>query len=159
MMTTATPGSGIACPSNDSHASQSTGVYRLPAGATPFIEEAVQPDSLLRLASLTVNGDNDEDSGTIFPAAHAVGSVLQVIYPASKMTASPLGSPSIDSKGGVRFTWKRGSREVRLVAPSDPSKQMYLYSQDGDATELLKDVSPDSLAAKWEWLVSGAPSL
>lgn len=63
-----------------------------------------------------------------------------------------LGSPSVDLRGGVRLTWSRDDREIRLVCPPSLAERTYLYYESRAEYGLVENVSPGELARWLRWV-------
>lgn len=115
--------------------------------------ESPTPSNLLsrfRLVEL-LNEEGEDEFGAAGPTWFAFRSALKLILAAEQKVSLP-GSPSVDSKGGIRFTWRWDEREVRLICPAEPAEQSYIYVQDGDEPTILHSVSPETLVSKLLWL-------
>src|SRR5436309_326525 len=84
-------------------------------------------DTLTRLLDLLDEHGND-DYGVIDPTQYAFKSAFKLVRLAQqKMVLRVAGSASVDSLGGIRITWRRNGREIRLVCPASQTEQIYLY--------------------------------
>jgi hypothetical protein len=124
--------------------------------------EEVAPfsESLTRLYELlTQNGE--DDYGILGPSQLAFHSAFGLVARAEKlMTTRMSGSPSVDSTGGIRMTWRYLGNEIRLVCPSTNAQKTYIYQQAGNTQrETMHNVTPALLAEKLTWLASGADTL
>jgi hypothetical protein len=119
------------------------------AAATPMFTANVD-----RLFGLLAESGSDE-YGEHAPTQYAFKTASELIWAAEKQMAGPIpkGSPSVDSLGGIRFTWRRGEAQLRLVCPADASKPVYLYQQTPTGPQMVdRDVSAQMLAERLRWL-------
>jgi hypothetical protein len=59
-----------------------------------------------------------------------------------------------DGGGGVRLTWASRGKEIRAVFPSSPQRAPYLYIEDGDGHQLIRNFTAATLCSQFEWLSS-----
>lgn len=98
----------------------------------------------------------EDDYGDASPTQHAFRSAYRFIEKAEKQLAvKVLGSASVDSLGGIRVTWKKKGREIRLVVPHANAEQPYIYEQSSRNYNAIHQITPDVLAGKLSWLVFG----
>jgi hypothetical protein len=64
----------------------------------------------------------------------------------------PRGSASADGEGGLRVTWERGQRDVRLVCPAG-LQAGYVYHDDGQEYGGDQDLTGATLAYWLDWLL------
>jgi hypothetical protein len=109
-----------------------------------------------RLFELLVENGTDE-YGELSPTQHVFRTASELIRLAEKSMTGPIptGSPAVDSSGGIRFSWRRGSAHLRLICPSDPAKPIYICQQSPDAEPIVldQDITPGILAQRLLWLV------
>src|ERR1022692_2608080 len=73
---------------------------------------------LSRLSEL-LGANGEDDYGVLDPTQHAFKNALDLVIGSDRfLTFSLPGSPSVDSRGGIRITWKLSGREIRLVCPA-----------------------------------------
>ncbi|MGI0085428.1 MAG: hypothetical protein ACREBQ_10135 [Nitrososphaerales archaeon] len=122
-------------------------------------ESARTADTISRLVDL-LEDNGEDDYGMLGPTQFAFRSVFKLIRDAQKQTALRVsGSPVVDSLGGIRITWNRSDREIRLVCPASRTEQVYIYQQSELRNQAIHGVTPDVLADKLSWLVSGGDIL
>jgi hypothetical protein len=116
-------------------------------------------DTQARLLDLL--GDRGEDDyGPLDPTQHAFLSAFRLARDAQRhMTLRVAGSPSVDSRGGIRVTWRKEGREIRLICPSDRTEEVYIYEQSERRNRVIHGVTAPILAGKLSWLVSGGDIL
>jgi hypothetical protein len=125
------------------------------------IEEAAPfSKSLMRIYELLAE-HGDDDYGMVDPSMLAFHSAFGLVARAEKLMAAEIsGSPSVDSTGGIRVTWRYLGNEIRLVCPSTDAQEIYIYRQSGNIQrETMYDVTAALLAEKLTWLTSGADTL
>lgn len=107
-----------------------------------------------RLVALLQEEDED-DYGISKPTSYAFSTAWKVVLDASEFMGNsfPKASASTDDEGGIRLTWTRlkPEVEVRLVCPSRPDKQMYLYHELAEKYGVVDDVSALTLASWLQW--------
>ena len=87
------------------------------------------PDSLLLARLDALLEEEEEDSyGRLRPTPEAFRSAHRILQSAEAEYGAPLpaGSVSTDSKGGIRITWIKGTKELQLICPAD-SNTAHLY--------------------------------
>lgn len=115
--------------------------------------------SLSRLLTL-LEQNGEDDYGILGPTQHGFLTACRIIDGAERqMVYSIPGSPCVDSQGGIRVTWRLGGKEVRLICPSAPEQKPYIYEESETHNQATHDVTPETLAQKLSWLVSGGVTL
>jgi len=113
-------------------------------------------DTLSRLVDLLAEDEDEDDYGPTSPTRHAFKVAFWLVRGAHRLTALRIsGSPSVDSLGGIRLTWKYADRELRLVCPSSRAEQAYLYKQSEFRNSAIHGVTSPILAEELSWLVRG----
>ena len=116
------------------------------------------PISLSRLLEvLEVNGE--DDYGAAGPSQFAFLTAFRIILDAIAIIGEDFASsPSIDPEGGVRITWRRGDRIVKLICPATRDKAPYVYhsSPSGNALR-TENVTATYLADRLSWLINREP--
>lgn len=126
--------------------------------ATPTAKSVVLrglPRSVERLAAL-LEENGEDDYGQIGPTQLAFRNALHLVLAASSILGYDVcSSPVVDSQGGVRVTWRRGDKILKLVCPATRDAAIYLY-QSSPAGDSLRDqnVTPSVLAERIAWLVN-----
>ena len=108
-----------------------------------------------RVRELLSEPETDE-YGISRPTPYAYHRALQLLEGASRQARHPIprGSASTDSEGGIRVTWTRTNRELRLVVASSVERDSYIYYEAGDSYG-VEAVSSSKDLARWvEWLVA-----
>jgi hypothetical protein len=107
--------------------------------------------TLSRLLELLEPEPEDERNG---PTQHAFKNALTFIREAERLIGhnSLRGSASLDSHGGIRVTWRVGSRELRLICPATADEQMYLYREEGDNINTIEPLTAGLLVDSMSWL-------
>ena len=124
--------------------------------------EEVAPFSYTLSRLLDLLEENGEDEyGIIGPTQHAFKYAFRLVGRAENLlTVQVAGSPSVDSVGGIRITWRFAGRELRLICPATATQEAYIYQEvHGGQFEALHNVTPTLLAEKLAWLASGADTL
>ncbi len=116
-------------------------------------------DTLSRLLDL-LDEHGEDDYGLLDPSQHAFRTAFKLIRNAQRsMVVRVAGSPSVDSYGGIRVTWRRQDREIRLICPAGRTEQTYIYQESEHRNQAFHDVTPEILADKLSWLISGGDPL
>lgn len=107
--------------------------------------------TISRLMDLLDPHPEDEING---PSQHAFKSAVDIVAMAEKLIGhkSLRGSSSLDSKGGIRITWRVGDKEIRLICPATSDEPVYLYREHNDKSILDESVTPVLLARSLSWL-------
>ncbi len=122
-------------------------------------QEERRPDSIGRLFEL-LDESGEDDYGEVAPSQYAFKSAYLLIAKAERVMAMQVvGSPCVDSVGGIRVAWKRQDRQVRLICPASSSEHAYIYKQAGDTQETIHAPTSDTLANTLTWLTRGVDSL
>jgi len=121
---------------------------------------ASSADTLSRLLDL-LDENGEDDYGLVSPTQHAFKSAFILVRAAQKQMGGVriVGSASVDSVGGVRVTWNREDREIRLVCPAAQPDQIYIYQQSELSNRAIHGVTPEVLANKLSWLITGGDIL
>jgi hypothetical protein len=116
------------------------------------------PVSLTRLLS-TLEENGDDDYGAIGPSQFAFLTAFRMVFDAvSILREDYASSPSVDSDGGIRVTWKRGDRVVKLVCPATRDKSPYVYHSSPSGNFLRNEnVTASYLADRISWLINREP--
>ena len=105
------------------------------------------------LEELLLEHEQDE-YGRLRPTDHAFKVTVELVSDARRLMGPsfPKASTSTDSEGGIRLTWTRGKREVRLICAAAPSMRTYVYRETEKWHETSKDVSSEVLVEWLNWL-------
>jgi len=108
----------------------------------------------------------EDDYGERGPTQYAFKNALMLISQAEAALVDKVpGSSVVDSNGGIRTTWHYGGRQVRLICPAAPDRNVYIYQQAGDAKPSIinENVTASTLRNRLLWLVAlvrpGKPSV
>jgi len=109
-----------------------------------------------RLLDLLVEKGED-DHGRIDPTQYAFKTALEFVQTAEWMLGVDIkSSPTVDSEGGIRVTWKNGDRKVKLVCPATPNAPIYIYQSSATRSFLHnQEVTHLALARQLAWLLHG----
>jgi hypothetical protein len=124
------------------------------SNAAVVAERALTPISLLRLVRLLggdADGDREEDDyGAITPSLLAFTTAAKLLQGAIKIMGEDVGSwPVVDSRGGIRITWRRGDRQVKLICPATSDAPPYIYQSHEDGSTIQnQNVTAEALAAR-----------
>jgi hypothetical protein len=130
--------------------------------ATPRAKPAdiivLRPLSIRRLVALLDNGDDDE--GDIGPTQYAFKTAFDLIEEAEHVVGGRLvSSPVVDSEGGIRITWRRGDKQVKLVCPATREAPVYMYYAFPEGNDLRnQNVTATVLAERLAWLTDREPT-
>jgi hypothetical protein len=126
---------------------------------------AATPQPALGRASIALNrllglldddddGDRD-DFGQIGPTQFAFKTAFQMINNAEEIIgAIPSGSPVVDSDGGIRITWSRNNKQVKLICPAIRKAPMYIYYSSSEGNSIQnQNVTSAALANRLSWLM------
>src|SRR5271169_2134313 len=113
------------------------------------------PVSLTRLLAL-LEDNGEDDYGAIGPSQCAFLTAFRMILDATAIVGEDFASsPSVDSEGGIRVTWRRGDRVVKLVCPATREKAPYIYHASPAANSLRNEsVTVAYLADRLSWLIN-----
>ena len=116
------------------------------------------PVSLERLLALLEENGAD-DYGAIGPAQFAFWRSFKLVADAIAIVGEDFAaSPSIDAEGGIRVTWKRGDRTVKLVCPANREQPIYIYYASPQGNILRnEDITASALAGRLFWLINREP--
>jgi hypothetical protein len=117
------------------------------------------PVSLSRLVDL-LEENGEDDYGMIGPTQFAFKTAFRMVQKAEKLAGGEFSSsPSVDSEGGIRITWRRGERQIKLICPSTPNAPTYIYQSSPEGSALRnQNVTVTVLADKLAWLANCEPS-
>lgn len=117
------------------------------------------PVSLERLAML-LDENGEDDHGKIGPTQFAFKNALLLVGGAISLLGGDVSSsPAVDSQGGVRVTWRRGDKQVKLICPATPDAAVYIYQASPEGNSLRdRNVTAGVLANRLAWLVNRVPA-
>jgi hypothetical protein len=93
------------------------------------------------------------DEEETHPANHVVEQMLEITPFAKLLLAQDWSQPWIttDGSGGIRLSWRHGSRELRAVFLAEP-RERYIYWQDGSPHGVIPNFVSATLFAWLRWL-------
>jgi hypothetical protein len=112
------------------------------------------PTSVLRMLSL-LDENGEDDYGQIGPSQFAFKTAFMMVIDAIVLLDEDIPcAPVVDSEGGIRITWSRYNKQVKLICPSSKDAPVYVY-QSSPAGNSLRDqnVTASVLAEKLSWLI------
>jgi hypothetical protein len=116
--------------------------------------DIVRPDeNTLHHVVELLDKDNDPESGN-GPSQYAFHKVYRLVEATERLHRPVyVGSPSYDSDGGIRVTWRQGDREVRLVCPPQEKDTLYVYTESSEGHRVIdRGINPGFLAQRLNWL-------
>jgi len=107
-----------------------------------------------RVEQLAREPETDEDLPE-YPTDEAVGWAIGLLSTAGQILGEnfPRGSAAVGEDGGVRITWSRGDKEVRLVCGGTRENRSYIYFEDGPVYGVDDVVTGMRLAEFLMWLI------
>jgi hypothetical protein len=119
--------------------------------------------SILRLVNLldgNGDGEKEDDYGSIIPSMFAFETAVGFVRGAIKILGEDVvSSPVVDSQGGIRVTWKRGGRQVKLVCPATKEGSLYIYQSSAGGNSVQdQNVTAEALAARLSVLIGREPA-
>lgn len=133
------------------------------AGIGEKAERAAAPLSILRLVNLldgNGDGETEDDYGAITPSVFAFETAVGLVRGAMKLMGEDvISSPVVDSQGGIRVTWRRGGRQVKLVCPATREGSLYIYQSSAGGNSVQdQNVTAEALAARLGVLIGRDPA-
>ncbi|HVP48799.1 MAG TPA: hypothetical protein VMT32_19535 [Bryobacteraceae bacterium] len=112
-----------------------------------------QPVSVLRLVALLADERDEDDHG---PSQFAFWKAFIMVSDAISILGEDFASsPTVDSQGGIRITWRRGDRQVKLICPATRGMPMYIYEASPEGNAITNEgVTASMLADKLYWLIN-----
>lgn len=117
------------------------------------------PVSLFRLFSL-LDENGEDDHGKVGPSQFAFKTAFMMIAEALPIVGKDIpSSPSVDSQGGIRITWRNGDKTVKLVCPAAKDGTLYIYQSSSSGNSLRnQNVNTAVLAERLSWLSASEPA-
>jgi len=117
------------------------------------------PLSLHRILDLLAENGED-DYGAIGPSQFAFWRAFRLISSSIEILGEDFPcSPAVDSQGGIRVTWKRGDRRVKLVCHATREAPMYVYYSSPSGNGLRNEsITATDLADRIYWLINREPA-
>ena len=127
-------------------------------------ERAAAPLSILRLVNLldgNGDGEKEDDYGAIIPSMFAFETAVGFVRDTMKLLGEDVvSSPVVDSQGGIRVTWRRGGRQVKLICPATKEGSLYIYQSSADGNSVQnQNVTAEALAARLSVLIGREPAV
>lgn len=128
--------------------------------ATP--RRAVDEDSPIlkpfsRLAATLTSmaqGPPEDVFGRVAPSRKSVDSAIGMMFPLVQygyQIPEPIDVDT-DHDGGIRIVWENNTRFLELVVPYESNAAAYLYHSEGDNFSLDRDLKPQTLRKRFDWL-------
>jgi hypothetical protein len=113
------------------------------------------PVSLSRLFSL-LDENGEDDYGQIGPSQFAFKTAFLMVAHAISLLDEDLPcAPVVDSEGGIRITWNRYNKQIKLVCPPTKDAPVYIYQASPAGNSLRnQNVTASVLAERLSWLIS-----
>ena len=85
---------------------------------------------------------------------YAFGLVIQLVDPVLAYISSTRELPRVvdDEEGGIRMTWQRHGKQLRVVLPSSPSGAHYIYWEMASEYGACKNFTEVTLRERLSWL-------
>jgi hypothetical protein len=105
----------------------------------------------LRRIEELLREENEDDR----PSDYAYGVVLKVLLVAARELSLkfPRASVSVGPNRGLRVTWSRGPKEVRLICGGSAANRSYIYSESGSQHGVEFIVDGRQLAQHLRWVL------
>lgn len=113
------------------------------------------PVSLSRLICL-LEESGEDDYGQIGPSQFAFKTAFLLVANAVAILDQDLpAAPVVDSEGGVRITWNRFDKQIKLVCPAKKDAPVYIYQSSPAGSSLRnQNVTAAVLAERLQWLTT-----
>ena len=117
------------------------------------------PVSLSRLVDL-LDEDERDDQYEVGPTQFAFKTAFRLVQQAEAALGEEVSSsPVVDSEGGIRVTWRRGDRQIKLVCPAANNAPLYIYQSSPTGNSLRnQNVTAPVLAERLLWLINREPT-
>lgn len=124
---------------------------RIENWSVPVIESAAKESFIAFCTEVLQFNLEDEDDQI---ARSARDEALTVTLGAYTQLPQKWRNPRIstDGGGGVRLTWKTGSKELRAVFPADVTRPRYLYIEEQDKHSLIRYFTATTLSNQFNSL-------
>jgi hypothetical protein len=113
------------------------------------------PLSLWRVFSL-LDESGEDDYGQLGPSQFAFKTACFMVANAIALLNQDIPcAPVVDPDGGIRITWTRYNKQIKLICPSAKDAPVYIY-QSSPAGNSLRDrnVTASVLADRLSWLAT-----
>lgn len=113
------------------------------------------PTSLSRLFCL-LEENGEDDYGQVGPSQFAFRTAfLMVAHAIALLNEDVPCAPVVDSEGGVRITWNRYDKQIKLICPATKDAPVYIYQSSLAGNSLRnQNVNASVLADRLSWLIS-----
>jgi hypothetical protein len=117
------------------------------------------PVSLSRLLDL-LDENGEDDYGQIGPSQFAFRTAFRMVQRAERVASGEFSSsPTVDSEGGIRISWRKGDRQVKLICPAKREAAAYIYRSSVEGSSVRnQNVTEVALAEALSWLSSSEPT-
>ena len=114
------------------------------------------PVAFSRLFSILDDSGEDE-YGQIGPSQFAFKTACLMVVRAFALLDEDIQdipcAPVVDAEGGIRITWNRYNKQIKLVCPSAKDAPVYIYQSSDTGTSLRdQNVTASVLADRLSWL-------
>jgi hypothetical protein len=118
------------------------------------------PVSISRLF-LLLDENGEDDYGQIGPSQFAFKTAFLMVAHAIALLDEDLPcAPVVDAEGGIRITWTRYNKQIKLICPSGKDAPVYIYQSSPAGNSLRdKNVTASVLADRLSWLTTREPSV
>jgi hypothetical protein len=126
------------------------------SNAKPSSAFSKLPISLSRLFFLLDENDSAEDDGHQGPTQFAFKTAFLMVAHAISLLDDDLPcAPVLDSEGGIRITWNRYGKQLKLICPATKDAPMYIYQSCPSGNHLRNhNVTASVLADRLSWLTT-----
>ena len=113
------------------------------------------PVSLSRLVAL-LDESNLEDYQQAGPSQFAFRTAFLLVAEAVAILEEDLPcAPVVDPEGGIRITWNRYNKQIKLVCPANRDSPIYIYQSSPAGNSLRNQhVTSSVLADRLAWLIT-----
>jgi hypothetical protein len=115
------------------------------------------PISLIRLFALLDETESQEDDyGRVGPTQFAFRTACLMVAGAISLLDEDLPcAPVVDSEGGIRITWNRYHKQIKLICPATKESPVYIYQASPTGNSVRdRNVNASVLAERLSWLTS-----
>ena len=128
------------------------------SSAKPAEVLVMLPLSIRRLVAL-LEENGEDDYGQIGPSQLAFKNAFLLVSQAISLLGEDVqSSPVVDSEGGIRVTWKRGDKQIKLVCSARRETPIYIYQASAAGNSLRnQNVTATVLAERLSWLINREP--
>jgi hypothetical protein len=126
------------------------------SNAKPASAFSKLPISLARICALLNEDENSDEEGHSGPTQFAFKTAFMMVAHAISLLDEDLPSaPVLDSEGGIRITWNRYGKQIKLVCPATKESPVYIYQSSPSGNSLRnQNVTASVLADRLAWLTT-----